>query len=59
MYILDTGFYVCPQKNQSDAVYDLNTSGSGSFIEAGWLCMYMISLLGISIEQQYRMWQAG
>ena len=37
------GFYVCPQKNQSEVVYD--TSGSGSYIEAA------ISLLGISNEQ--------
>ncbi len=37
------GFYVSPQKNQSEAVYD--TSGSGSYIEAA------ISLLGISTEQ--------
>ncbi len=37
------GFYVSPQKNQSEVVYD--TSGSGSYIEAA------ISLLGISTEQ--------
>ncbi len=37
------GFYVSPQKNQSEVVYD--TSGSSSYIEAA------ISLLGISTEQ--------
>ena len=36
-------FFICPQKNQSEAVYD--SSGNGPYIEAA------ISLLGISNEQ--------